>query len=634
MVTTETILEIEKMKESMKQFAYTNQAKIRIDELRPMMSEREVTAALRETTEAKIILEKMGNPPLTSYENMDDYIQIIKAGGCLNEEQLEAIAITLTAVKRLKDFLNRAKQLNIGLPYFEENLCSMDEVREEISRIIRAKRVDDNATKTLKTVREKIAVLENKMREKADAVIRSNKEYMADSYSTTRNGHICIPVKKEYRHRISGSVVGQSSKGSTLFIEPDSVGKYGDELELKRYEEENEVHNILYTLTAIIGEAVEIFEQNKKTMEKLDFAFAKGRISQEYDGTAPEITSERRISIRSGRHPLLDKEICVPLNFSIGDGIRGVVITGPNTGGKTVAIKTVGINCYLAQCGLHVACEAAVICLNNQILCDIGDGQNLSENLSTFSSHIVNVLDILRRADRQSLIIMDELGSGTDPTEGMGIAIAILRKLDESGAFYLVTTHYPDVKNYAEQAEGVLNARMKFDRETLRPLYQLEIGKAGESCALYIAKKLGMPADMLKMASAAAYGEAGEELYQNAQAEKLEHLHTVKLTRDKTFVSQQTEALKYNLGDSVMVYPDKKIGIVCEKANEKGILRIQMPNKKIYISHKRIKLHVAAEALYPADYDFSIIFHTVEERKVRHDMARKHVADVVLKVEE
>lgn len=185
----------------------------------------------------------------------------------------------------------------------------------------------------------------------------------------------------------------------------------------------------------------------------------------------------------------MEKDSCVPLNFELGDGVQGVIITGPNTGGKTVAIKTVGMNCFMAQCGLHVSCEEAEICMNNQILCDIGDGQNISENLSTFSAHITNVLDILKKANRESLVIMDELGSGTDPTEGMGIAIAILEELRKAGALYLVTTHYPEVKNYAERTEGIINARMAFDRESLRPLYRLEIGKAGESCALYIAKK-------------------------------------------------------------------------------------------------------------------------------------------------
>lgn len=334
----------------------------------------------------------------------------------------------------------------------------------------------------------------------------------------------------------------------------------------------------------------------------------------------------------------------MPLNFEMGNGINGVIITGPNTGGKTVAIKTVALNCLMAQCGLHVSCEKAEICLNNQILCDIGDGQNLSENLSTFSAHITNVLDILRKANEESLVIMDELGSGTDPTEGMGIAIAILEELKKSGALYLVTTHYPEVKSYAEREESVVNARMTFDKESLKPLYRMVIGEAGESCALYIAKKLGMPGGMLKRAAQAAYGtentvakntgEAFEDNFPKDIPEELIKEKTNHISRQKSSGSVNELTDKFQIGDSVMIYPDKKLGIVCEKVNEKGVLRVQLPNKKIYINHKRVKLHVKAQELYPEDYDFSIIFETVENRKARHQMERKYVEDLEIRYEE
>lgn len=611
----------------MQEFAYTDQAKERIGTLRPMLSVREIKTALRETSEAKLILEKMGNPPLTSFEDMDEMVQIIKAGGCLTAEQLEKMAGNLTAVSRLKDFLNKAKQLQISMPYYEENLEPLEAVREEIRTKIRGGRVEDHATKELKQIRMQIVVMESKVREKAEHIIRTNSSCMAENFATQRNGHICVPVKKEYRSKISGSVISQSSTGSTLFIEPEAVARFNEELYLKRLEEENEVMNILYTLTGMMGDSIEVFQQNKQTVEKLDYAFAKAKISLEYTGCEPEITESRAIRIVNGRHPLLDKEQCVPLNFQMGDDIRGIVITGPNTGGKTVAIKTVGITCYMAQCGLHVASERATLCLFNQILCDIGDGQSLSENLSTFSSHIVNVMDILKRADRQSMVIMDELGSGTDPTEGMGIAIAILEQLKQSGAFYLATTHYPDVKQYAEETEGLLNARMAFDRDTLRPLYRLEIGAAGESCALHIAKRLGMPADMLARASQAAYGEVRADVTAGASAVSLSHTNGVKLKREVNEVTGTNVTLKFSRGDSVMIYPEKRIGIVCQAPDEKGMMQIQMPGEKIWRNHKRVKLHVAASQLYPEDYDFSIIFDSVAVRKARHDMGRKYDKD-------
>ena len=348
------------------------------------------------------------------------------------------------------------------------------------------------------------------------------------------------------------------------------------------------------------------------------------------DATEPAVNTARSILLSDARHPLMDRKIAVPLQFDIGEKVRGIIITGPNTGGKTVAIKTVMLNCIMAQCGLHVTCKSADICMNSAYLCDIGDGQNLSENLSTFSAHITNVLEVISEVNQDSFVILDEMGSGTDPTEGMGIAIAILEELRKSGAIFLVTTHYPEVKEYANQAEDIVNARMTFDKETLSPTYQMVIGEAGASCAFYIADRLGMPAEMLKVAVRAAYGEDAVDAYQFRNTEStVVKTNTPKISRTKKAKSNADLSTKYRIGDSVMIYPEKKIGIVCVPINEKGVLRVQLPNKKIWINHKRVKLHVAATQLYPEDYDFSIIFDTVENRKKRHDMQRKYTDDVV-----
>ena len=587
----ERILEFDKIKEKWLEFAETKWAKDEIKKSEPYLSETKLRGKLRETTEASVLLKKAGNPPIPTLEGMNELISMSAKGECLTASQLEKIGNILTAVLRFKDYLNRCKQFDIPLAYYEENLDELKDLRDLIHLQIRNENVDDYASKLLKTLRTDISRVESKMREKADAVIRSNKECMSDMFSTIRNGHICIPVKKEYKFKISGAVLDKSSTGNTLFIEPAQVGKYYEELQELKIDEENEERRILYSLTAMVADNEDILKKNEEVIEKLDYIFSKGKLSEWYDGVELIINSDRKISIVEGRHPLMDKSINVPLDIKLGEDIRGIVITGPNTGGKTVAIKTVALNCYMAQCGLHVSCKEADICMNSNYLCDIGDGQNLSENLSTFSAHIVNVLDILKNINRESLVIMDELGSGTDPTEGMGLAISIINELKKSGALFLVTTHYPEVKQYAEKEEGMVNARMAFDKESLKPLYKLEVGLAGESCAFYIAKRLGMPDYMLDYARKAVK--------------------------------------KFNLGDSVMVYPDKKIGIVCETANEKGVLRVQMPDKKIWINHKRIKLHVAADKLYPEDYDFSIIFDSVENRKIRHNMDRKYTDEVI-----
>lgn len=632
-INTEKILEFDKIKEKLSQLAYTKNAKKQIEQLRPYMSETEVCSKQRETTEAKTMIEKCGNPPITALQGIDEWIELAHKGGCLTIEQLENIGSALTAVRRLKDYLNQCKQFGIGLAYFEENLDSLDDVREQLNEKIRNGRVDDYASKLLKTLRESFERTDKKMREKADAVMKSNKEYMSDNFSTTRNGHLCVPVKKEYKFKISGSVIDKSSSGSTLFIEPAAVAKLHGELEEIKIDEENEEKRILYMLSDMLADKAEIIFLNNQTIEKLDFAFAKAKLSIEYDGIQPNINTERYIRLKNGRHPLMEKSKNVPLNFQIGKELKGIIITGPNTGGKTVAIKTVALNCMMAQSGLHAASEEADICMNNAVLCDIGDGQNLSENLSTFSSHIKNVLDILENVSHESLVVLDELGSGTDPAEGMGIAIAILEELKKSGALFLATTHYPEIKTFAEQAEGIVNARMTFDKESLKPLYQLVIGEAGESCAFYIAGRLGMPAEMLSRAALAAYGEMEDTFhkkeFEQFNKEEKGFNHKPPKIQNKKKTVKQKEAIQYHLGDSVMVLPDQKIGIVCETANEKGILRVQLQNKKIWISHKRIRLQVAAEQLYPKDYDFSIIFDSVEKRKAQHKMKRKHIEEAL-----
>ena len=658
----EQILEFDKIKNIWTTFALTDVAKKQIEEMRPTLDETELTMWQRQTTEAKLMMEKCGAPPLTSCAGMREILAAAEKESCLTAEQLEVAATNLIAIRRLEDYLNRGKAYDLSLAYYEENLESCDEVREEIAQQIRNGRVDDHATPVLFNIRKQLMNEDEKMREKANQIMRNNKSYMADSFSTMRNGHICLPVKKEYVNKISGSILDKSTTGSTVFVEPTSVYSHYETIQLLRIDEENEELRIRYALTDRVLEVAELIKQSMTTVEKLDFAFSKAKLSMEYDGVHPDINTERRIVLKEARHPLMEKSVCVPLNFTIGENlggeqITGVIITGPNTGGKTVTLKTVALCSMMAQCGLHVPCKEADICMNANFLCDIGDGQNLAENLSTFSAHLKNILEILQNVNRESLVVLDELGSGTDPTEGMGIAIAVLKELKKSGALFLVTTHYPEIKQFAKEEPGVINARMDFDKQTLMPLYRLIIGESGESQAFSIAKRLGMSDEMLKVAATAAYGAEFEKHlpiahrenrsgkdYVDSASEKKEdkrengtrkQVHTgPKIKKHKAAnTTLNKPASKFNLGDSVMIYPDKKIGIVCQPADEKGILRVQLPNKKIYINHKRVKLHVAAAELYPEDYDFSIIFDSVENRKIRHQMSRKYVEDILVEEE-
>ncbi len=646
MMEIEKAIEFDKIREKWRTLALTEAAKKQIDQTGLILSEGELKAALRNTTEAVLLLQKCGTPPLVSLEGMEEWLAIADKGDCLTVSMLEEVEKALVAVKRLKDYLNDGKSQKVSLAYYEENLEPLEELREELHRQLRNGEVDDYATGTLKDLRAQIERVKNRMHEKADSILRSNKDCMSDSFTTIRSGHLCIPVKKEYKYKIDGSVIDKSATGNTLFIEPKAVAQLGEELQILQIDEQNEVYQILYTLTAMVADKREAMEQNIRMLQKLDFIFSKAKLSVDLDGQCPEITLERKIRLENGRHPLIPKEQCVPLQFEMGGEVQGIIITGPNTGGKTVAIKTVALNCYMAQCGLHVCAEKALICMNSNILCDIGDGQNLSENLSTFSAHIENVLSILKRVGRESLVVMDELGSGTDPAEGMGIAVAVLEELRKSGALFLVTTHYPEIKQYADKQQGIQNARMTFDRETLRPLYQMVIGEAGESCAFPIAQRLGMSPEMLNVALHAAYGNKIPELYQEkflhnpADETILKQKSSMKsaagphIQREKHVSSQQKEAMAFHRGDSVMIYPEKKIGIVCIPSDEKGNIVVQTPTGKITLNHKRLKLHVAAEQLYPEDYDFSIVFDSVETRKKRHQMSRKYVKNLEIHLEE
>lgn len=622
-------IEFNKVKQIWSELAVTAKAKQQIADSWIILDEGELRRELRDTTEARELIEKLGNPPLQDVSEIAEIILIATKGDCLTPYQLERVLSILVVFERLSTYLKRGHQYENSLSFYDESLNTKEELREEISEQIRGEGVDDHASKLLFELRMGMQQLEEEMRQKAEGIIRNNRECMADSFYTTRNGRICVPVRKEYRYKIAGSLIDKSSTGNTLFVEPEGVSRLSEQLQLLKLDEENEVYRILYTLTAMVADCAEALTDSIRLIEKLDYSFSKGKLSIKLGACEPCINLERRILLDAARHPLMDVTQSVPLSFTLGNGYRGIVITGPNTGGKTVAIKTVMLNSVMAQCGLHVCCRKADICMNSGYFCDIGDGQNINDNLSTFSAHITNVLGILAKLDRDGFVIMDELGSGTDPQEGMGIAIAILDKLRESGANYLVTTHYPEVKEYAERTEGVINARMTFDLQTLKPTYQMVIGEAGESCAFYIADRLGMPGDMLRVAVSAAYGEeaAGTYSFTNEGFRKAESGERIR--RAGTGRKRDLTANGFRIGDSVMVLPDKKIGIVCEEANEKGVLRVQIAGRKIWINHKRVKLHVSAEELYPEEYDMSIVFDSVENRKKRHDMGRKYTTETI-----
>lgn len=633
-------LEYYKILEMLGEHAVSETAKQKLLNLKPYLNQSEVQLKTQETTEGRKILDVMGTPPLSTMKDILMIVELSQKGVMLIPEQLNHIAQFITSCQRMKSYLKRAEAYSDTIAYYGESIHELNNLYEEIITSIRNNTVDDNASKELKDIRRKMDHISQNIKTKLDSILRSKKEYFTDGYVSKRNGHYVLPVKKEYKNQIGGSVLDISSTGSTYFIEPSAVIKLEDELSLLQIEEDNEVRKILYTLTGLVESHAMTIQINMEAFFTLDIIFAKARLSQDMKAIPARMSELRTIKIVNGRHPLINPKECVPLNFSIGNGIHGIVITGPNTGGKTVALKTVGLLALMAQSGLHVPCEDAEICMSNAVLCDIGDGQSITENLSTFSSHITNIISILNHSDRESLILLDELGSGTDPAEGMGIAIAILEELKDKGCLFVATTHYPEIKEYATQSEFIVNAKMAFDRESLKPLYQLQIGEAGESCALYIAKRLGLPKRMLQRAYDEAYKKSKDTItpvidnsFLNDMVDQPTEVKTVSLQQDKNQTLVNSRSERFQIGDSVLIYPQKKIGIVYQRATKTGEIGVQIQHKKQLVNHKRLQLIAPVSELYPDNYDFSIIFDTVENRKSRHKMEKGHQPGLEIRYE-
>ncbi len=634
-MSTNNTLEFNIILEKLSEYALSQNAKNKLLSLKPFLSERECRQSLADTTEAKNILDTIGTPPIVSMLELDKTLELASKGSMLLPEQLTSVASFLNACKRLVNFLKKAENLDGRVAYYGRAFSLIEELVQEIENAIINDKVQSFASKTLQDLRRKIDNTQLSVKSKLDTILKSKKNYLSDSHVTSRNGRFVLPVKKEYKNQVSGTVIDSSATGSTVFIEPSAISKLQEELSFLQIQEDNEVRRILYTLTSLVDDNIKELMTNMEYMELLDYIFAKAKYSEELNAIPAPINTDRVIKIIKGRHPLLGKDICVPLDFEIGDEVNGVIITGPNTGGKTVALKTVGLLSLMAQCGLHVPCkEGSVFSMHANVLCDIGDGQSISENLSTFSSHIKKIVYILNNVSHESLVLLDELGSGTDPTEGMGIAIAILDELRKKECLFVATTHYPEIKDFAKNPPKLINARMGFDKENLKPLYKLQIGEAGESSALYIAEKLGLPEHLLKRARTEAYSNksVNTSTYKTTYVddEPRPKKTASKIVKEIEKKETNLRSKSFNIGDSVRVFPQKELGIIYKPTNDNGELVVQIKGKKKLINHKRIKLVMPASELYPADYDLSIVFDSVENRKASHKMNKGHNPDLVV----
>ena len=619
-------LEFDQILSRLSDYALSSAAKERCLSLVPTKNIGEAKQRIHETTQAKKIIEQTGSPPVAIMDSLEKAISLAQAEAILTPSEIGQVGAFLMTCRRMKDYLKRAESIETDIAFYGNAMIELSALEDELNRCLRNDHVEDRATSRLHDLRRSIQHKGEHIKSRLESLLQKNKQYCAEDFASLRSGRYTLPVKKEYRNKIQGTLIALSNTGGTCFIEPSAVGKLQDELNVLRVEEENEIRSILYTLTALIMDDLASIKVNMEAMETLDFLFAKAKLSMDMKASPIRLTDIREVRLLSARHPLLCRERAVPLDFALGGSTSGVVVTGPNTGGKTVAIKTVGLLSLMAQSGLHVpADESSSICVFDIVLCDIGDGQSISENLSTFSSHMANIIDILSKTSQHSLVLLDELGSGTDPAEGMGIAMAILAELLVKGCLFTVTTHYPEIKDFAATTPKLTNARMAFDKENLMPLYKLEIGEAGESCALHIAERLGMAAHILKLAREITYSGSAPFKAASKEENPILTVTSLDIADESPKPTSLPRSQRFHIGDSVIIYPQKEIGIVYACANEKGEIGVQIRGKKSLLNHKRMKLKVAASELYPDEYDFSIIFDSVENRKARHLMGRKHV---------
>lgn len=619
-------LEFDIVLEKLCEHAHGHYAKTQLAALAPIMDDALCLRALLDTSGAKRLLETCGTPPIAVMEGIYDCIHLAEAGGMLQPVQLYQIARFLVACRRMAEYLKRGENFETRISFFGRAFTELEDLRISLETSIDEERVFDDATPLLRKLRREMEQLEGKMRDRLHQLAQSKKKWLADTFVSQRNGHYVLPVLKQYQNQFGGTVIEASRSGGTVFMEPTSVAAMQQEWELISFAEEQEVRRILYTLTDLVAQYAEELRTNVRQMDELDMLFAKGSFSLALHANEVQMHCGRKLVLRNARHPLLDPAICVPLDLELNEDQFGLVITGPNTGGKTVALKTVGLLSLMAQCGLHIPCdEGSCLPMRDLVCCDIGDSQSLTQNLSTFSGHMTNVIDILESISQDSLVLLDELGSGTDPAEGTGIAIAVLEALRSSGCCFMVTTHFDQVKAYVQQSTDIVSARMAFDTSTLQPLYRLEMGQLGKSCALEIARRLGMSEDVLTCASQIVKdGGFTATTFRPNLGRKASRLIAHVLPSTPPSVSE------WHTGDSVEVLPDRVKGIVFKPADAHGNVLVQIQGKKHVVRHTRLHLLVPASELYPESYDFSIIFDTVANRKARHILSKRYDQDATI----
>jgi DNA mismatch repair protein MutS2 len=524
-------LEYHKIIEQLIEYASCESGKELCRRLVPSTDYEEITTSLRETTDAVTRVRQKGGISFGGVKDIRASLKRLEVGSSLGIIEILSISSLLTASAKAKAYGRHEDQevSEDSLEEFFRILEPLTPVNNEIKRcIISEEEVSDDASPGLHHVRRSMRSINDKIHTQMNSILNSNRSYLQDAVITMRDGRYCLPVKAEHKSQVTGVIHDQSSTGSTLFIEPMAIVKLNNDLRALEIQEQKEIEMILADLSNQLAPYLEELETNYQTLTRLDFIFAKAALTKHYNASEPIFNTKHEIHIKDGRHPLLDPKKVVPINIHLGKTFDLLIVTGPNTGGKTVSLKTVGLFTLMGQSGLHIpAFDGSELAVFDEVFADIGDEQSIEQSLSTFSSHMTNIVQILNQADSNSLCLFDELGAGTDPTEGAALAISILSFLHNMKCRTMATTHYSELKVFALTTAGVENACCEFNVETLQPTYRILIGVPGKSNAFAISKKLGLPDYVIDEAK--NHLEAKDETFEDL----LTHLEENRVTIEK-----------------------------------------------------------------------------------------------------
>ena len=569
------VLEFNKVKEQLLEQAASTLGKDKIKELIPSTDFDEVVKLQAETDEASNVLRLKGNVPLSGIHDIRAHIKRSVIGGVLSPHELVQTASTIYTSRQIKRFIEDLADERIEIPLlseYVEQIIPLTNLEHSIKQAIdESGEVLDGASELLRSLRSQLRSNEARVREKLESMIRSSnaQKMLSDAIITIRNDRFVIPVKQEYRGHYGGIIHDQSSSGQTLFIEPQTIVQLNNQLQDIRVKEQLEIERILTELSALVAEHESELQVMVKMLANLDFIFAKARYGRKIKASMPKMNHEGRIRLFKARHPLIPIDDVVANDIMLGGDFTTIVITGPNTGGKTVTLKTLGLCSLMAQAGLQVpALDGSELAVFDAIYADIGDEQSIEQSLSTFSSHMVNIVDILNKVDFNSLVLFDELGAGTDPQEGAALAISILDEVHKRGARVIATTHYPELKAYGYNREGVLNASVEFNVETLSPTYKLLLGVPGRSNAFEISKRLGLNERVIQTARSHVSEDSNQIDKMIASLEESKRQAEIEHEEAHDYL-KQAEMLHKDLQKQIIEFYENKDAML-EKAAEKA----------------------------------------------------------------